>query len=114
MPPPRPDAEIYIAADRRAEYDALRASTRSEDRRVAAMLERAVGVLKENPYAGDRIRRRQIPVEYRLRYGPLENLWKYNLSRSWRLVYTVARDAGVVVVVLEWFSHDEYERRFGY
>lgn len=100
--------------DRRAAYAALRASSRSEDRRIFAMLGKAVGVLKENPYAGDRIRRRQIPAEYHRQYGPLDNLWKYNLSRSWRLVYTVARDAGVIVVVLEWFSHDEYERRFGY
>jgi hypothetical protein len=111
---PPGDVEVYIAADRRAEYDALRASTRGEDRRVAGMLEKAVGALKANPYAGDRIRRRQIPAEYCRRYGPLPNLWKYNLSRSWRLVYTVARDAGVIVVVLEWFPHDEYERRFGY
>ena len=114
QPLPPGDVEVYIAADRRADYNALLASTRSEDRRVAVMLEKAVGVLKTNPYAGDRIRRRQIPAEYHRRYGPLDNLWKYNLSRSWRLVYTVARDAGVVVVVLEWFSHDEYERRFGY
>lgn len=74
MPPTSPaNVEIYIAADRRAEYDALQASTRSEDRRVAAMLEKAVGVLKANPYAGDRVRRRQIPAEYHRRYGPLEN-----------------------------------------
>ncbi len=68
--------EIYIAPDRRAEYEALKASSRSEDRRVFAMLEKAVGVLKENPYAGDRIRRRQIPAEYHRRYDSLENLWK--------------------------------------
>ena len=114
MPLPPENVEIYIATDRRAEYAALRASSRGEDRRVFAMLEKAIGVLKGNPYAGDRIRRRQIPAEYHRRYGPLDNLWKYNLSRSWRLVYTVARDAGVIVVVLEWFSHDEYERRVGY
>lgn len=75
MPPPLPgNVEIYIAMDRRAAYGALRASSRSEDRRVFAMLEKAVGVLKENPYAGDRIRRRQIPAEYHRRYGPLDNL----------------------------------------
>lgn len=45
--------------------------------------------------------------------GRWGNLWKYNLSRSWRLVYTIARDGDIVVVVLEWFSHEEYERRFG-
>lgn len=105
---------ICIAADRRAEYEALRASTRTEDRRVFAMLERATGVLAENPYAGDRIRRQQIPAGCGRRYGPLENLWEYNLSQCWRLVYTVARDGGIIVVVLEWFSHDEYERRFNY
>ena len=63
MSQPSENVEIYIAADRCADYDALRASNRSEDRRVAAMLERAVGILKENPYAGDRVRHRQIPAE---------------------------------------------------
>lgn len=114
MPLPPGNVEVYIATDRCVEYAALRASSRCEDRRVFAMLEKAVGVLKKNPYAGDRIRRRQIPAEHHRRYGPLDNLWKYNLSRSCRLVYTVARDDGVIVVVLEWFPHDEYERRFGY
>jgi hypothetical protein len=114
VPPPLPDVDVSIAANRHSDYDALVASNRSEDRRVAAMLEKAVAVLKANPYAGDRIRRRQHPAEYHRRYGLLDNLWKYNLSRSWRLVYTVARVAGVIVVVLEWFSHDEYEERFGY
>ena len=106
--------EISIAADRRAEYEALKTSTRSEDRRVFAMLERVAGVLAENPYAGDRIRRQQIPGDYHRRYGRPENLWKYNLSRSWRLVDTIARDGEIIVVVIEWFSHDEYERRFNY
>lgn len=81
MPPPPPaNVEVYIAADRRAEYGALRASSRSEDRRIGAMLERAVGVLKKNPYAGDRIRRRQIPAEYQRRYGPLDNLVAQSLA----------------------------------
>ena len=55
-----------------------------------------------------------LPEESHRRYGPLENLWRYNLSRRWRLVYTVCRDAGVTLVVLEWFSHGEHERRLGY
>jgi len=29
-------------------------------------------------------------------------------------LYTIARQDGVIVVVLEWFSHNEYERRFNY
>jgi len=83
--------EISIAEDRRAGYEALGSPTRSEDRRVFALLEEAGDLFKENPYAGDRIRRQQIPGEYRRPYGPLEDLWKYGLSKSWRLVYTIAR-----------------------
>ena len=106
--------EIYIARDRLAEYEALKNSARSEDQRIFSMLEKAADLLKENPYVGDRIRRQQIPKEYHQRYSPLENLWKYNLSKSWRLIYTIASQDGVIVVVLEWFSHNEYERRFNY
>ncbi|MFY1642790.1 hypothetical protein ACK11Z_03520 [Methanoculleus bourgensis] len=45
---------------------------------------------------------------------PIKNLWKYNLSRSWRLMYTVTSDGGTIAVVIEWLDHTGYDRRFGY
>ena len=49
------------------------------------------------------------------KYG-ISNLWKFNMSRGARLVYTLLSESGLwVVVVLEMFlTHKEYEKRFGY
>jgi|SRR2546421_6334242 len=52
---------------------------------------------------------------YVRKYG-ISNLWKFNMSRGARLVYTLLSENGLwVVVVLEMFlTHKEYEKRFGY
>ena len=86
-----------------------------EDRQLKEWLDRAVADLRKNAFSGIQIPKRLIPKEYNVRYGPLENLWKYNLPNAWRLIYTIRRDEIVVLsIVLEWLDHKEYERRFGY
>ena len=51
---------------------------------------------------------------YITKYG-INNLWKFNFHKNWRLMYSVASDGTqVVTMVLEWLPHKEYERRFGY
>lgn len=71
--------------------------------------------LKENMICGDKIPRPQWPPYYVKKYG-VNNLWKLNLSRGARLVYTLLGEKGRwIVVVLEAFlTHKEYEKRFGY
>ena len=57
----------------------------------------------------------QVVKEYQNKYGPLTNLWKYNLPNAWRLIYTIKRDEVVVLsIVLEWMDHKEYEQKFNY
>ena len=53
--------------------------------------------------------------EYVQKYG-INNLWKYDLPRGWRLLYTVTADNEVELIsaILEWFDHKDYERKFGY
>jgi hypothetical protein len=37
------------------------------------------------------------------------------MPKGWRLVYTVVRDEVLVLsVILEWFDHKNYEKRFKY
>ena len=86
-----------------------------EDKQLKEWLDRAVADLKKNAFSGTQIAKRLIPREYSQKYGPLDNLWKYNLPNAWRLVYTIKRDEVVVLsIVLEWMKHKEYERRFRY
>ena len=90
-------------------------SGKFEDKQLKEWLDRAVADLRKNAFSGIQIPKRLIPQVYQAKYGPLTNLWKYNLPNAWRLIYTIKRDEVVVLsVVLEWMTHKEYEKRFGY
>ena len=78
------------------------------------IVEKALGVLKENMFAGQLIEKEKFPNTYVVKYG-ITNLYKYNLDRSHRLTYTLVADkSGIAVVVLEILNHKEYEKRLGY
>lgn len=78
------------------------------------IVDNELAVLKENMFAGQRIEKSKLPKFYVQKYG-INNLYKHNLDRANRLIYTlVADESGIVVVVLEILSHKEYEKRFGY
>jgi len=86
-----------------------------EEKQLKEWLDRAVKDLKKNAFSGIQISKKLIPKEYQAKFGPLTNLWKYNLPNAWRLIYTIKRDEIVVLsIVLEWMTHKEYERRFKY
>ncbi len=76
---------------------------------------RAINDLRENAFSGIQIPKRLFPKEYVQKYG-INNLWKYDLPRGWRLIYTVTADNEVELIsaILEWFDHKDYERKFGY
>lgn len=75
----------------------------------------AVKNLKENAFTGIHVPKRLIPEDY-IRRWEIKNLWKYDLPRGWRLMYTVTSDNEVELIsaILEWCDHKEYERRFKY
>ena len=45
-------------------------------------------LLKQNPFAGDQVPKRQIPNKYSDKYDA-ENVWRIELADRWRLVYTI-------------------------
>ena len=87
---------------------------RFEERRLADRIAGAIGELKRNPFAGMAVPRRLWPAKY-VRKFSVDNLRKYDLPDGWRLIYTIHGDEiEIVSVILEWFSHKDYEKRFGY
>ncbi len=76
---------------------------------------RAIQDLKQNAFSGIQIAKKLFPREYVQKYG-ITNLWKYDLPRGWRLMYTVTADNEVDLIsaILEWFDHKDYERKFRY
>lgn len=87
---------------------------KEEDPQLFKFLDRATDDIKQNPKCGIAIPKRLIPKIYIQKYG-INNLWKYNLPGAWRLVYSITGDSvEIIAIILEWFSHKEYEIRFGY
>ena len=85
-----------------------------EDKQLYDFIDRAIKDLKSNPTCGTKIPKRLWPKEYIKKFG-ITNLWKYDMPNAWRLIYTIQTNEVMILnVILEWFSHKEYERRFKY
>jgi len=77
-------------------------------------LNRAIDDLKEDPYSGIKIPKKLWSKDYVRKYK-VDNLWKYDLPNAWRLIYTIKADkVTIIAVLLEWFDHKKYERKFKY
>src|SRR3989344_5807474 len=101
---------VFISEELEDDFKSLKV----DDPIKKAMI-RAITDLKENAFSGIQIPKRLFPKEYVQKYG-ISNLWKYDLPRGWRLLYTVTSDNEVELIsaILEWFDHKDYEKRFGY
>lgn len=86
-----------------------------EDDWLKKALQRAINDLKENVFAGERVRKELTPKEYKKKYN-IDSVWWYPLPDGWRLIYTVLTPSNVEIlaVILEYFDHKSYARRFGY
>ncbi|MBU2497066.1 MAG: hypothetical protein KJ767_03335 [Nanoarchaeota archaeon] len=77
-------------------------------------LKRAIDILKENVFSGEKIRKELIPKEYIQKYN-IDNLFWYRLPKGWRLVYSVVgNEIEVLAIIIEYFDHKNYERKFKY
>ena len=101
---------VFISEE--LEYDF---NTLKPDDPIKKAMIRAIQDLKQNAFSGIQIPKKLFPREYIQKYG-ITNLWKYDLPRGWRLMYTVTADNEVDLIsaILEWFDHKDYERKFGY
>jgi len=101
-------SEEYAKLKKRAE------SGHGEARYLLGIVDKGVAKLKRDREAGKRIPRRLIPLEYAFKYG-VTNLWKLNLDRYWRMIYTIVGDeVRLVSIIIEVLNHKKYDRKFGY
>ena len=86
----------------------------SEERELHRWLLRAFEDIEKNVFCGVNVPKKLVPRVYIQKYG-IRNLWKYDLPRGWRLMYSIVGNKAIVVsIILEWLPHKEYERRFRY
>ncbi|MBT7706338.1 hypothetical protein HN747_02725 [archaeon] len=77
-------------------------------------IKRASELLKENPFAGDQIKKRLIPMVYIKKYGA-ENLWRIELANRWRLIYLIKTgELEIINFVVDIYDHKKYDKVFGY
>ncbi|MEK6904999.1 MAG: hypothetical protein AABX24_01220 [Nanoarchaeota archaeon] len=104
---------VFITTKIKQEWEALKEG-KFEDKQLYHFIDRAIDDLKANPTCGIKIAKHLWPKEYVKKHG-ITNLWKYDLPNAWRLIYTIESDeVKIVNVILEWFDHKEYEKRFKY
>ena len=86
-----------------------------ENDEIKKFLKRAIKDIEENAFCGTRIPKKLIPKEYIKKHG-INNLWKYDLPDGWRLIYSIVTPTKIEIlsIIMEWFSHKNYERRFNY
>lgn len=106
----KPSKVVFISDELERDFYQLK-----HDDPIKKAMVRAIQELRENAFAGIQVPKRIIPKEYIQKYN-INNLWKYDLPRGWRLMYTVTTDNEVELIsaILEWFDHKGYERRFKY
>ena len=103
----------FISKKIKDEYVSLKES-KFEDKQLYDFISRAIDDLKKNPSCGVKIPKKLWPRSYIKQYE-ITNLWKYDLPNSWRLIYTIDTDEiRIVNIILEWFDHKNYEKRFKY
>jgi len=104
---------VFIDKKVKEAYEKLK-NSKTEDQNIYKWLNRAFDDLAENAFCGIQIPKKLIPKEYLKKYE-IDNLWKYDLPKAWRLMYSVARDEIIIIsIILEWLPHKEYEKRFKY
>src|SRR3989338_1417005 len=106
----KPSRVVFISDELENSFNSL-----PEDDFVRKSIIRAIKDLKQNAFMGIHVPKRLIPKDYVRKWG-INNLWKYDMPKGWRLLYTVTSENEVELIsaILEWFNHKEYERRFKY
>lgn len=85
-----------------------------QDKALKRFLERALYDIRLNPFCGIQIPKKLIPKPYAKKFR-VQNIWKYNLPNSWRLIYSIkGGEIIILTIILEWMNHKEYEKRFKY
>lgn len=109
--------EIKLSSEFNEEFTKLQARAEKGDgeaRYLLKIIDKGIAKLAVNVTCGKKIPKSLWPEIYVKRYG-VNNLWKLNLDRYWRMTYTIVGGrAELVGVVLEVMNHPDYSKRFGY
>lgn len=108
---------VKAVAARKRELEEQLASGNRRNEREYKLLLKGIEKLKMDYRSGVHIsnKRHKKAFEYYRRKYSVENLWKLNVSRNWRMTYTVVSDGSEVIsFILDLMDHKRYNKIFGY
>ena len=105
---------VFVDEKIKEAFERLKDSNKTEDKELYVWLTHAFSAIEDNAFCGIQIPKKLIPKIYLQKYD-IRNLWKYNLPKGWRLLYSIkGSDVVVLSIIIEWLSHPDYEKRFKY
>jgi len=106
--------EVYRELNRLAEEERSKGIESSFHQTLLRSINRVFELLKQDPFAGDQVPKRQIPDKYIQKFD-VDNTWRIDLADRWRLVYTITgNQIEIVAFVMDIFNHRDYDKVFGY
>jgi len=94
------------------EFSKLRTG-RSDEKRLFHHISRAFDDIEKDLNCATKISKRLWSKFYSRH--KLTNLWKYDLPDGYRLIFTLEdQEVVILAIILEWFSHKDYKKRFKY
>lgn len=106
--------EVYSELNKLAGEEKIKGIESSFHQTLLRSINRVKELLKENPFAGEQIQKKQIPKKYISDYD-IDNAWRIELANRWRLIYTITgNQVEIITFVMDIFNHKDYDKVFGY
>ena len=80
--------EVYNELNKIVGEEKIKGIESSFHQTLLRSINRVKDLLKENPFAGEQIQKKQIPKKYISDYD-IDNAWRIELANRWRLIYTI-------------------------
>lgn len=104
------EAKVIFANEQLKEaFETLKES----DKELYKKLEKARNDIAHNAFCGRNVKKKLIPKALIQKHN-INNLWIYNLSKDWRLLYNIATPdkIEILAIILDWMDHKDYEKLF--
>lgn len=106
--------EVYQELNKLVGEERLKGIENSFHQTLLRSIHRVKDLLKQNPFAGDQVPKRQIPKKYVIKYDA-DNVWRIELANRWRMVYTITgNQVEIINFIMDVINHKEYDKIFGY
>lgn len=107
---------VILLDQAREEYERLNrfigedSGRNAQEAQLFRSIKNKIELIRQNPFYGDNIKKRNIPVGL-----AVDNLWRVELTNYWRMLYTIRGDEiEIICFVLRIIDHPTYDLLLGY